>query len=71
MTREILFVDQPGRDKLCRIRTLLGAVFKVKFNTMAQSAYKRLDKQIEKKILHMYIITKTRLYYFNPIKPHF
>ena len=29
-TSEILLVDQPGKDKLCRIRTLLDAVSKVK-----------------------------------------
>ena len=27
-TSEILLVDQPGNDKLCRIRTLLDAVSK-------------------------------------------
>ena len=30
-TSEILLVDQPSNDKLCRMRTLLDAISKVKF----------------------------------------
>ena len=45
-TSEILLIDQPGKDKLCRIRTLLDAVSKVKFTTTGlrhreHSAYER------------------------------